>query len=36
MSRSHKHFKCVKCPGKYSPCELDMLLIPNNIKNIYI
>lgn len=31
---SHKHFKCVKCPGQYSPCELDMLLIPNNIKNM--
>jgi hypothetical protein len=34
MSHSHKHFKCVKCPGQYSPCELDILLIPNNIKNM--
>ena len=25
---------CVKCPGQYSPCELDILLIPANIKNM--
>ena len=25
---------CIKCPGQYSPCELDRLLIPKNIKNM--
>ena len=25
---------CVRCPGKYSTCELDKLLIPENIKNM--
>jgi hypothetical protein len=30
----HCSHKCVKCPGEYSPCELDILLIPNNIKNM--
>jgi hypothetical protein len=24
----------VRCPGKYSPCELDNILIPKNIKNM--
>jgi hypothetical protein len=34
MSSSHKCVTCVKCPGQYSPCDLDVLLIPNNIKNM--
>lgn len=32
---SKKCTKCpVKCPGQFSPCELDKLLIPAKIKNM--
>ena len=31
---SYESHTCVKCPGQYSPCELDVILIPKYIKNM--